>query len=351
MNPPPIPPEARVQPNRSSLFHLAAKISLLFPVIVVALSQLEKAAHTREMTLLIGGVMFGLLLLGLIAAIVGLCGIGKYDARGLLGFGMSGLALNGLLMVIFATNFISGYQKAHANDEKLAALRDAYHSQTLDNYNTNTGVDPDKALKQLNEYQTNINALSQQMTGDDALAMQVTQLFMQRMQAGVAKMVAAQKAVTAAEVLDTSTLTNRNDIEPRRQLLRELMADNEAVRYLITNRTQFAQSELKARGVSANAIKEFLAGMNQSFPEDLSNQLRDCGKQSCEAQLGILDLLDSEWGKWKYNFAKDKLQFNDDATIDKYNELVQTITDLSQKEIDLQGEILKWQQARRARRQ
>lgn len=56
------------------------------------------------------GLLF--ILLGLVFSVIALCGIGKHGIRGLLAQGLVGLLINGLLLFIFVTNFLSARTKA-----------------------------------------------------------------------------------------------------------------------------------------------------------------------------------------------------------------------------------------------
>src|SRR5262245_51900439 len=109
MNPPPIPPEHRTQ---QSIFHQAAVAGLIAPVIGIVVGGISQAAQhgqpaNRAAILLIAGFVVLIFLAGLISSVTALCGIPGHGKRRLLGFGLSGAIVNGLMLFIFATNFVS----------------------------------------------------------------------------------------------------------------------------------------------------------------------------------------------------------------------------------------------------
>jgi hypothetical protein len=113
MNPPPIPSSARKKP---SFPRQAATASLLAPALVVFVRLATMALHdpqnaTTSASVLIDVVCGGLILIGGLFGILALVGISQDGPKGILGKGIAGLAINGILTLIFITNFFVGYQK------------------------------------------------------------------------------------------------------------------------------------------------------------------------------------------------------------------------------------------------
>jgi hypothetical protein len=89
--------------------HGAAKGSWLCTILAVVLFQIGKRTGQVVMFELLGllAIMAGLLL-----GVIALFGIPKYGAKGILGSALTGIAINGLLVFIFVTNFIAAREKA-----------------------------------------------------------------------------------------------------------------------------------------------------------------------------------------------------------------------------------------------
>jgi hypothetical protein len=89
--------------------HGAAKGSWLCTILALILFQIGRRTGQVVIFELVGllAIMAGLLL-----GVIALFGIPKYGAKGILGSALTGIAINGLLILIFVTNFIAAREKA-----------------------------------------------------------------------------------------------------------------------------------------------------------------------------------------------------------------------------------------------
>jgi hypothetical protein len=90
---------------------------------------------------------------------------------------------------------------------------------------------------------------------------------------------------------------------------------------------------------------DILAGFHKSRSPILAKvlEIRDCDVQFCQTLLKLIDLADSQWGRWRYDAAQGKVLFNENASAEIFNQLHKQLEGLSKKEIQLQGEVVKLQ--------
>ncbi len=95
--------------SNSSFSHQAAKFSWIAPLIVLGLLTVGKQLGGRVIVEL---VCLLLMVLGLLFGLISLFGIGKHGTRGILAPAIIGILINGLLVLIFASNFMAARAKA-----------------------------------------------------------------------------------------------------------------------------------------------------------------------------------------------------------------------------------------------
>ena len=93
--------------------HLATRFSWLCGTAVVATAIINnRSAAPLQTKFIVEMVCLGVMSLGMLLAVIGLCGIPKYGIRGLLGRSVGCLLLNGSLLYFFLTNFFGLRQSA-----------------------------------------------------------------------------------------------------------------------------------------------------------------------------------------------------------------------------------------------
>src|SRR5829696_6364726 len=89
--------------------HGAAKGSWVCTIVAVVILQVGRRTGHVGMGELAGVLIIGV---GLLLGVIALFGIPKYGVRGILGPALVGIAVNGLLILIFVTNFVAARAKA-----------------------------------------------------------------------------------------------------------------------------------------------------------------------------------------------------------------------------------------------
>lgn len=101
---PPLNMDTQPQPKAKSFSHQAARLSWVCPVILFVLLMFSRQIGAPVIIDLIGLV---LILAGLISGIIALFGIPKQGSKGILASAIIGIIINGLLLLVFVTNFMA----------------------------------------------------------------------------------------------------------------------------------------------------------------------------------------------------------------------------------------------------
>jgi hypothetical protein len=347
MNPPPIPPEAR---NHQSNFHQAAIAALAAPLIGIVAGGVSQAIQqgqpaNREVILAMGGFVVLMFFVGLGSSIVALCGISRYGKSRLLGFGLSGVIINGLLLFIFATNFVGARKAAIANQKGLQELRaatDEFRTNTVNAYNPTSGIAGDVQVKQMSDFRARLDTASKTVTGDDAQLFQALNVCMANWELAQKAFLKASGVFQAAGVLNFETLNQKEQVEQRLQIVQDYLKANETLRVSVVKQDADLEAELHSRAVPAAKLREFMNGFRASRAPIMVKvqQIRDCEKDAGNAILKILELTESQWGRWRYDTSRQTVVFEDHATQNEVARLGGLISSLSTKEIRLQGEMI-----------
>ena len=107
------PPPVSTPPQTAGFAHQAAKGSWVSAVLVFVLVALGGRTDAKVIIELIALL---LMVLGLALGILALLGIRKHGTRGILAPALVGIAINGLLLFIFATNFLAARARAQRAD-------------------------------------------------------------------------------------------------------------------------------------------------------------------------------------------------------------------------------------------
>ncbi len=294
--------------------------------------------------MLLGLVFLGLTTAGLVAAIIGLCGIREYGTRGLLGKGIAGSIINGVLLIVFGIAAVAGFNKAIASRQLSQNLHnDAQDMQASvkQSYNPKTGI-TNTDFKTFDKMQGDMNAAAQTMSGDDALASQAMSRYLARMRSGMEQYHAAATQLRTAHILSTADLTDKAQIASRRQLLQDFMAANENLKNVTTNSETSLRADLDSLKISPAKIDAVMAGFDAKFAprRDLDLKIRECDDRMAQSMSAILDLLETDWGQWHFSATDKKIYFDRTAARRVYQESIQSIKVTSEEQVTLQGELV-----------
>lgn len=343
MNPPPLPKVGKSQ----SLPRQLALASLLAPLLALGVSIAVRAANQgdeppRVTQVILGGFSVLLIGLGLVFAIVALASIPRYGKQGLLGRGIAGLILNGLLIALFLAGFIFGLTRKFSRNREatqdMKAVSDDVRQSLRESYDPEKGVTNLDSGK-LDRLTREFKAAAERMSGDEAIVMKANADYLTGAQKKFKAYEIALKAFTEAEVLNLATLTEKVQIESRREITRRFLEANTDFESALRDAEKIIRGNLvEARLESAKIEKAMQAYNRSAGPQrSLTLGIRECDRQIGEAALAVLDLLEAQWGQWRYHASLNEITFSESGHNRAYGKFLETIETAGQKQVKLQG--------------
>lgn len=345
MEPPPLPH----QKSKSNLYQRAATAGLVAALLAIAVSGvaysvLQAAGADRAVILIMAGITFLVLLTGFVCALTALFGTRSHGTAKLLGYGLAGLIINGLLLLVFTTNFINARNKAIANrkgHQEITAAMGSFSTNVAIAFNPTNGLDAGTMSKQFSEYSAKLNEASRNMNGNDAIAAQALADCVAKWNETQKELMKSFDEFDPAALMRFKTLSEKEQIEGRRQSLTNFLKVNEDLRSFLLSQTSDLEAELRSRPIPPAERDAMMTGFREArVPiEAKVMEIRDCDKESGEAILKLLDLAESQWGLWHFD-QNNKLVFTDGTAAKEFTALHAQIASLGKKEIQLQEQLI-----------
>ncbi len=168
--------------------------------------------------------------------------------------------------------------------------------------------------------QQSLEAASQGASGDTATVAKAGGAYLQRLQPLMKDYAEAAKSLKEPPVLNLSGVERREQLRAKKALVQKFLATNEKLAAFSANPENPFREELEKASVPAKTVEASLVGFRKSIASrsELAVQIRNDDLRIGNALLGMLDLLDANWGRWSYNTQRQKTIFQDDAALDKY---------------------------------
>jgi hypothetical protein len=335
--PPPLPEFATPAKGRSFASH-AANACLAAPLIIFGLgfavstlSHGPKDGGTMGLFLVLGLVSCLILAVGVILGILAIAMSRSGERASVITRAILGLALSSVPVVLAVPNFVRAREAAIAHKQAVENLNGAvadFRKQAVGSLNN-----PDKQTVNLNELNKSLGQAVQNSTGDSAALLKGTQAYLQRIQSLQAAYAGASQTLTAKKVLASSNLTQRADIQERKAAVQSFLETNKKLETFLGQNEANYRAELVNADVSETAIKSALAGFRQTSGAQAPFivEIRGADDRIGNDMLGVLELLDENWGQWHYRDDTQRLVFDKTAVLDKYNAL---LNDIKQAGVD-----------------
>lgn len=350
MNPPPLP-------NPGKQHSLARKIalgSIIAPLLTILVAAAFYAARQageplRAVKLFCGGICVLLILTGFVLAIVALCSIPRHGRRGILGRGMTGLILNGVLVLFLVGVFMSGVMKGiKQKSTGRQAVRDLQAASEDAKQRLRESYDPEQGITNMDagnieRLASELESAAGKLSGDEALIMQAMADYLTGLQKQSEKYQVAVTEFSDAEVLNLGTLTAKSQIETRRQIVRRWLDVNSELKTAVVQSEVTIRARLVELKIPPTQIEEVIKGFNSKAAprRALIVRIRDCDQKIGEAALGALDLLETQWGHWTYSNLSEVVTFSADQHNELYSSLIAEITAAGEEQVKLQGRLVK----------
>jgi hypothetical protein len=174
---------------------------------------------------------------------------------------------------------------------------------------------------------------------ENALVQQAASSYRQRIQVAASEHVANAKRMQEAKVLDMREVTQREQLETKREVVRKFLASNEALRSLLVNEDVVFKEELVKLNVPPARSKSELNTFKSGIPgKAASIRMRETEQRIGDSLLGALDFLDGIWGEWNYSKEYSQVQFSPPGALSKYNEFMEALEAASKEQKELQGQ-------------
>jgi hypothetical protein len=295
--------------------------------------------------MVLAATFFLLLLAGLLAGILALALTKRDGFKGVMGRAVTGLTLNALLVVLFVTLFTSGFikgrQRAQANTRALARMsgnvRDIQQDMARQLLDPNHPPEIGSGSAYLDEIKRSAESAARNADGSLARIMNAAAAYTAKMNEATKTYERAAQKVKDARVLAPGVIQSQADIEGQRQLIRQFADANLTLKTFIQNAADHFRVEMEKQGLPDSAIQSALKGYHKQADVigPMTVQIRETDERISRAMLGALDLLDDNWGKWRYQPPSSKVLFDETDTRNKYNAFASEIADAS----ELQGQL------------
>jgi len=317
-----------VHEDDGSLFFKCARLSFWVPIgagvfcagVANSLRGVEgPGAHITRLILL--GVVGVALVAGIVLAIIALCGIPKFGASGLIGPALRGLLASGGILWLTITGFLHGIHNVRA----LTAATDTIRQVDRDiKKDVLAEKDPQVAMQKaqlgLERVKLAMDSVSEGNSGTSALMAKAFSSHVAKMQVLLKEYAGAMNAIMAPSVLDMSGVTQRSQLQGRKDLVKKFVAANDKLQDFLAQRQKIFGQDLEQAGVPVDnrdkAMQGYAHGAAQQ--DGLLLKIREQDRRMGKAFLAMLDLLEADWGKWTYNPERQKVDFTDPATLSKF---------------------------------
>lgn len=344
-----LPPQ--LAPEKRPFAFTAANIGVALLLSGILISLIVKSAATaagsplpRGFTIAFSAMGFLCYLAGFVFSIIALCGIPRHGRAGLFGKGLTGLLLNGGILLATGISLLLLLPKTLERAKNTRALKQfedaakAAKEAARADLNSTNGHRPDAA--RLDNFIATAEQAAKNLTGAEAETMQASLAFFAKLKVENDAFTKASDALEAAEILNGLTLTKPEQIPARRKAVQEFITANVRMRDFSREIEQHFETALKTRNLSPADIEKALAGFRKGQNHALLVKIRDCDERIGKGLLATLALLEEQWGKWKFDKDKEGFIFQD-AKIDKrYADVLMEIDSASEEQAALQKQML-----------
>lgn len=328
--PPPLPPTHIEDEDRNSFSRQASKASLVAPLLIVILSYCCQAllanheyANGHILLAVVELASVVLMVVGLILGLLALILMQPGGRGPIILRASAGIVMSSLLLAIFIPNFLRAREKAIAQRKAYAEV----HSPSQDLQKGMVVAAREGKPMDITRLQKSMEDAGKIGTGQDAAIMKASSAYLQKLQVLQQAYVAATEDLTNSHILQASDLTQREQLQARKAVVQKFLAANEAVKSFLESNAENYRQELLDQKVSPAGISKALLGFHKTADPQapLIREVRETDSRMGRAMVGVLDLLDTDWGRWRYNNTSQRLNFNSTSSLEKYNDYLREL--------------------------
>lgn len=346
------PPAPQSEVSPEGFPHQAAKLSLGMVLLLVLSGIASRSLREGGMDVAtIEWIRLGIIVVGFVLAIVALAGIRTYGSKGLAGRGTAGLLVNGLLLFIFAQNYLAAKQRAERNAQDLERLGDVsrdHLKEQLANTNLN---DMEGRLQTIDKLGKQLEQASAGASGDAQKLATGMAAFVKRVKSGLANYEQASAAFDVDTTLDFSEVKEVAELERRRAVVNDFIKQNAALQEIYENITDVMREELVKAGLGGAKLQQVI--LNASQRDQTVNQAQVAMRKNDnllgEAAVGMIAVLEEQWGKWRWVKDKEAVFVEDEGARAEYSAFVDQLNEASVNTTELNEKMLAAMEAERKR--
>jgi hypothetical protein len=255
---------------------------------------------------------------------------------------MGNLVIIAIAIVAAVAGFMSKRERHKEQAEsmdRIEKLQDEAQRKMREELEKEGGVSARTSSEALEKYRQEF-ARGSAMQGSAGKQMKVMADFAAEMQRELVPYTALLDRIEKENPLDFSTVKNKTDFAGRREFAREMLRLNARLRALAESGPEHVRTGLQKEGLSQREIEEFVRGFTSTYSATLpaGRKARQAEEDIANGMLELCDLLEGEWGKWKYKDGEPL--FDSDATVAKYNAIFKRVGDAAKMQADAQREVL-----------
>ncbi|HEX4644347.1 MAG TPA: hypothetical protein VH598_01935, partial [Verrucomicrobiae bacterium] len=308
------PSKFSVDESGEAFCYTAAKLCFWLPIVAGLLcGGIVEALHGSQVStqtsfwLRMGalGVAGLMVLASLVFGLIALCAIPRFGQEGLLLRSIRGMVISGGLIVAVVTGF--GYAaRNHLVTSRMDETMQKMQADMKKDVASGKEISGDDQVKRLGAMKQAMDVAAREGTGATAMFAKVMSAFAQKIEVPLKGYADAAKNLHGATVLNMEGVDKLEQLESRKQTVRDFLAANDQLLGFIQNSEKIFKQELDRINLPADQAQQALEGFRKGIaPKNaVSVKIRGEDKRAGKDMLAVLDLLQSNWGKWKYNSGK-----------------------------------------------
>jgi hypothetical protein len=149
------------------------------------------------------------------------------------------------------------------------------------------------------------------------------------------------KALRDAQVLDMKGVEQKEQLEPRKNLVRQFLAANDQLKDLLAHGENLYQQELQRVDLPQSVRDAQLLKYRQGAgANEQAIKIREADGRIGQSLLGALNLLDDNWGKWKYDPLQKRVIFSEPQTDKNFQQLLAQFDGAAKEVAQLQDQLV-----------
>jgi|GEM_PF-5988217 hypothetical protein len=266
----------------------------------------------------------------LVMGVIALSGVREYGPEGLLWRGLRSVVGSLIVMGLFTSAVVSVVRLGIENRRTLLAMR-ATAVRARTDAQENTTEKPEEKPAPAAPAQPQPAApvplvpdpslvAAPAATPDDAVVSKATSAYLQKILGLTTNYTSAVRALEDPPILNMSTVARREQLIAKKELVKKFLAINEKLEAFVANSDDVYRKELQLAHCTPEKVEATVDAYRRSSQEKnlLALKIRGADQRKGDAMLGIIEVLDSSWGQWKYDQETKRVLFTDGGALRNY---------------------------------